>query len=181
MDVLKILDNVLNAIFPYFEVWRQKFSDALPLIKLGSGIFSGIFFVLVLRLIVKTQIISARISEVTEAISKSTVPRKKAVKEWAAIVQRLRRGSEAELKLAIIEADKLFDDTIKRMGFTGEMMSERLKKITPAQLSVIDSVWNAHKVRNNVVHAPDYNLSRPEAEAAMAVYEKALKEWGLID
>ena len=181
MNILNFLNGILDQIIPFWNVWHQKFLDILPLVKLGSGIFSGLFFILVLRLIIKTQIISARINEVAEAIAKSTAPRKKAVKEWTAIIGRLRRGSEAELKLAVIEADKLFDDTIKRMGFTGEMMSERLKKIAPAQLSVIDSVWNAHKVRNNIVHTPDYKLSRLEAEAAIAVYEKALKEWGLID
>lgn len=181
MNILNFLNGILNQMIPFWDIWHQKFLDILPLVKLGAGVFSGIFFILVLRLIIKTQIISARVSEVAEAISKSTVPRKKAVKEWAAITQRLRRGSEAELKLAIIEADKLFDDTIKRMGFAGEMMSERLKKITPAQLSVIENIWNAHKVRNNVVHTPDYRLSRTEAEAAIAVYQKALKEWGLID
>jgi hypothetical protein len=181
MNVLDFLNGVLDQIIPFWNIWHQKFLGILPLVKLGSGLFSGIFFILVLRLVIKTQIISARINEVAEAITKSTVPRKRELKEWAAITQRLRRGSEAELKLAVIEADKLFDDTIKRIGFTGEMMSERLKKITPAQLSVIDNVWNAHKVRNNVVHTPDYKLSRLEAEAAIAVYEKALKEWGLID
>jgi len=181
MDILNFLDNILNRLIPFWSVWHQKFLDVLPLVKIGSGVFSGIFFILVLWLIIKTQIISTRINEVAEAITKSAVPRKKAVKEWAAITGRLQRGSEAELKLAVIEADKLFDDTIKRMGFAGETMSERLKKITPAQLSVIDNVWNAHKVRNNVVHTPDYKLSRLEAEAAIAVYEKALKEWGLID
>lgn len=181
MNIFNFLDGVLNQIIPFFDVWRDKFLNILPLIKLGSGIFSAIFFLLVLWLIIKTQIVSTKINEVAEAITKSTVPRKKALKEWAAIAQRFRRGSEAELKLAVIEADKLFDDTIKRMGFTGETMSERLKKITPAQLSVIDDIWNAHKVRNNIVHTPDYKLSRLEAEAAIAVYEKALKEWGLID
>ncbi len=178
---MDFLNKFFNDFIAFFEIEQQKFLHFFPLIKLMAGVFSGVFFIIVVWLVVKTQILAVKIRELAEAIRQSPTPKKKALKEWGAITARLQRGSESDLKLAIIEADKLLDDTVRRMGFAGETMAERLKKITPAQLSNIENIRSAHKVRNNIVHGPDYRLTRLEAETAIGVYEKALREWGLID
>ncbi len=175
------ISNFLDQITLFFDFYQKRFFEILPLIKIIAGVFSGLFFILVVWLTIKTHVVSVKIREVAEAITKSSVPKRKAVKEWATIMARLMRGGESDLKLAIIEADKLFDDTVKRMGHAGETMAERLKKITPAQLSNIEHIWDAHKVRNNIVHNPAYSLSRTDAEIVIGIYEKALREWGLID
>ena len=82
--------------------------------------------------------------------------------------------SESEHKLAIIEAEGLLDDIFKKMGFLGEAIGDRLKQITPSQLENIEEIREAHKIRNNIVHDPDYRLSLEEAKKAFEIYEKAL-------
>ena len=99
---------------------------------------------------------------------------RKLVKQWVKIKDRLDTGMESEYKLAIIEADSILDDILKRMGYFGESLGERLEKLTSASLPNLDDVKEAHKVRNNIVHDPDYKLALDEARKTMAVFEKAL-------
>lgn len=99
---------------------------------------------------------------------------KKIEKRWNKIKDRLNLSSESEHKLAIIEAESLLDDILKKIGFSGEVIGDRLKQITPLQLENIEEILEAHKIRNNIVHDPDYRLSLEEAKKAFEIYEKAL-------
>ena len=47
--------------------------------------------------------------------------------EWNKIEELASYGKEMNLKLAIIEADKLLDSVLKKMYFPGKTMAERLK------------------------------------------------------
>lgn len=100
----------------------------------------------------------------------------KIAKRWAKIKSRLETPSEAEQKLAIIEAEDILDEILQRMGYKGESLGERLKNLTPAQLSNIDQLLKAHQIRNNIVHDPDYRLSLDEARKSLESYEKAFQE-----
>ena len=101
---------------------------------------------------------------------------RKIVKQWARIRERLATGMESEAKLAVIEADSMLDDILKRMGYGGETLGERLKNLTAVTMPNIEEVWEAHKTRNNIVHDPDYRLSLDEARKAISIYEKALSD-----
>lgn len=101
---------------------------------------------------------------------------KKAARQWAKIVNRLETGLESEYKLAVIEADSMLDDVLRRMGFSGESFGERLKKVPKDVISNIGEVELAHKVRNNIVHDPDYYLSHDEAKKTLDIFEKALND-----
>ncbi len=101
---------------------------------------------------------------------------KKIIKAWNKIMARLETGLESEYKLAIIEADSMLDDTLKRMGYGGETLGERLGKLTSATLPNIEEVKKAHQTRNNIIHDPDYRLSLDEAKKVLAIYEQAFKD-----
>jgi len=101
---------------------------------------------------------------------------RKLVRQWLKIKARLDTGIESEYKLAIIEVDSILDDILKRMGYGGETLGERLNKLTIASLSNLEEVREAHQIRNNIVHDPDYRLSLDEARKAMSAYERALTD-----
>jgi len=101
---------------------------------------------------------------------------RKIEKIWRKITGRLDTGFESEYKLAVIEADSMLDDILKRMEFGGETLGERLEKITSATISNIEEIKKVHQTRNNIIHDPDYRLSLDEAKKAMAVYEKAFQD-----
>jgi len=101
---------------------------------------------------------------------------KKVGKDWEEIKAKLKAELESEWKLAVIEADKMLDDTLNRMGFGGVSLGERLEKLTTATLSNIEEVRIAHKIRNNIVHDPTYRLSLEETKKTILIYEKALTD-----
>jgi hypothetical protein len=101
---------------------------------------------------------------------------RKIVRIWRKILARLDTGLESEYKLAVIEADGMLDDILKRMGFTGETLGERLEKLTSATLPNIEEIKEKHQIRNNIVHDPDYRLSLDEARKILGVYEQAFKD-----
>jgi len=105
---------------------------------------------------------------------------KKITKAWNKIIKRLEAGSEPELKMAIIEADDLLDACLKRMGFIGQSLEEKLSKLTSATVSNLDEVYAANKVRNNIVHNPDYRLSQDEAKASLEAYQRAFNSLQIL-
>jgi hypothetical protein len=101
---------------------------------------------------------------------------RKLAKAWNKIKARLDTGLESEYKLAVIEADGLMDDVLRRMSYKGENLEERLKNLTSATLSNIDNLKDAHRSRTNVLHNPDQQLSLSEAKKILAVYRRALED-----
>lgn len=99
---------------------------------------------------------------------------------WQEIKNHIKSFKDAEWKFAIIEADKLVDRVLEEAGFKGESMGERLTLISKDKLPNLDSLWEAHKLRNIVVHDPNYLVTHSQAREAIDVYERVLKEFGIL-
>tara|TARA_B100000508_G_scaffold128485_1_gene114301 strand:- start:3130 stop:3768 length:639 start_codon:yes stop_codon:yes gene_type:complete len=83
-------------------------------------------------------------------------------------------------KLAIIEADIILDDILKQRGYAGNSLGERLKSISPQQLSTLNDAWEAHKVRNRIAHdGADFVLTHRMAHETIARYQRVFAEFGV--
>ena len=85
-------------------------------------------------------------------------------------------GLESEYKLAVIETDSMLDDILRRMGYAGETLGERLEKLTSATLPNIEEIKEVHRIRTNIIHDPDYRISLDETRRVMGIYEQAFKD-----
>jgi len=99
---------------------------------------------------------------------------------WKEISKLVDSGEESSWRLAIIEADKFFDEVLRRLGYSGENFSERLAQVHPSDIENINDVWNAHRVRNSLSHDVNFKLSEGEAKKAVAAYERAMKDLEVI-
>lgn len=81
--------------------------------------------------------------------------------------------------LAIINADKLLDEALKRRRFKGKTMGERLVA-AQRSLSSNDTVWFAHKMRNKIVHEDFKVVRKNDVKDALLGYLQALKDLGAI-
>ncbi len=97
-------------------------------------------------------------------------------KDWVKILHRLDSDLETEYKLAVIEADLLLDDILKRMGTEGKNLAEKLDKLKPDALSNFLDVRAADQLYQNLVYDPSYRLTLVEAKKIVAVFEKALTD-----
>lgn len=102
------------------------------------------------------------------------VDKKFVAERWQEIEGLLRTKKQMNYKLAIIEADKLLDDVLKKMSFPGGKMSVRLK-MASYKYPKLKRVWWAHKVRNHVVHEIKYTVSAGEARKVISLFRQSLK------
>lgn len=108
---------------------------------------------------------------------KKTVAKSPAVAAaWKKVEARLKDGSPESLRLAVIEADGVADDAMKRLGLGGDTFADRLGKLGPEKHPSIEPIWEAHRLRNNLVHTPDFQMGASKAEAALQAYEAFLKD-----
>lgn len=99
--------------------------------------------------------------------------------KWLAIEQSLSRGKPESYQLSVLNADKLLDQAMKEAGYKGTTMGERLKS-TSSRLSNKNAVWSAHKLRNQIAHESDVNVTFDAARRALASFKQALKDVGAI-
>jgi hypothetical protein len=81
--------------------------------------------------------------------------------------------------LAVIAADSLLDEALKKKHFKGKTMGERL---VSAQKSLTnnDGVWFGHKLRNQLVHQTDSALRENDVKHALSGFMQALKDLGAL-
>ena len=96
--------------------------------------------------------------------------------KWQDIISKSESESEKEWKFAVIEADSLVDLVLKRSGYLGETMMERLKTVLPENLPSLNELWEAHKIRNQIAHNPEFTLTKKEAIRVLKIYKQVLQE-----
>lgn len=97
--------------------------------------------------------------------------------EWQDVV--VMSKDEKTITMSVVQADKLLDEALKCYGYAGNTMAERLvsakKKLTDR-----DGVWQAHKMRNMIVHEPKYTAPKKIIVPILRAYSRALKDLGAI-
>ena len=174
-QVLQIINNLNSYI-----VWIGGTQTVFTLKVLGA-LISLTFIGLIALLVIKLQIIDGWFKTAGSFLLTHAFPKRHLNKSWNKILLRLSKNDEANLRLALIEADNIFDDLLKQMRLPGESMADRLKYIDSSQVSNIDEIWRAHKLRNVIVHNSDYPITKNEMEFGVGAYQKALKEMEFID
>ena len=97
--------------------------------------------------------------------------------KWLELLARVKTSEG--MMLAVIDADKLLDEALKKRNFRGKTMGERLVS-AQRSLSDNDAAWYAHKLRNRLVHEPDIKLKKREAQNALGGFRQALKDLGAL-
>jgi len=94
-------------------------------------------------------------------------------KKWKKLQQLL--PNKDTWPLAIIDADKLLDEALKKRRFKGKSTGERL---VAAQHSLTDNdaVWFGHKLRNKLVHEQDIKLRKNDVKNALSGIRQALRD-----
>ncbi len=158
-----------------------------------AGYFSNLgmleFFGLVVALIclagiiyfvIETGWFSLRVERFRHIVLQSDISKKEAQESWHRIQEHFYRGGESDLKVAILEADKLLNDALREAGVMGTQLGDRLKRANDRQVPNLQELWQAHKLRNQIAHEPNFKLKRDLAERALDIYETALKNLGIF-
>jgi hypothetical protein len=97
---------------------------------------------------------------------------------WKKIMQHMENGSQNDWKQAIIEADVILDDLLNKLGYKGESIGEKLKRVAKGDFKSLDQAWEAHKIRNAIAHdGSTFELNQIEAQRVIGLYRKVLEEF----
>ena len=178
------LFNALNSIGLddiIFYLTSSEFQKILLPFQIVSLIISTVLLGIIIFTISRTHYFQWLVyQDWMHFVSMGSIGAKKLTKQWNKVTGRLNTASEAEYKLAIIEAEDMLSDSLKKMGYDGQTLEEKLGKLTSVTLPNVQQVHEIHRLRNNIVHDPDYRLSLDEAKRALDVYNQAFRDLQIL-
>lgn len=118
----------------------------------------------------------------TKKASSRTTLRKAYFKDrWQKMLKKCEESPTSDsMRLAIIEADALVDRILKDMGFPGEHLADRLANFRSEDMKTLNRLWDAHRVRNDIVHRPGAGITVAEGKSALRKYEAFLEELEIL-
>ena len=134
----------------------------------------------VLWLVVAAVIIAAVLFIIMRFMPYSAnIDKEKYQSRWLEIEHGLNPGNRDSQYMAILKADKLLDQVLRDTGSKGQTMGERMKSRQNAW-SNTNAVWAAHKIRNQIAHDENVQLSETTVRRALASFKQALKDLGAM-
>jgi len=98
------------------------------------------------------------------------------IKKIITIEDLLDSKNKIELTHALFEADKLVDYVLKTCRYCGETFADRLRSSEPdIDPDIYNMVWQGHKVRNQLAHETDSQVSDGEIKSATVKLLRFLK------
>lgn len=97
---------------------------------------------------------------------------------WDNAMKHIESENPNDWKQAILEADIILDDLLTKMGYRGESIGEKLKRVATGDMKSLNEAWEAHKVRNQIAHeGSEFALNHHEAKNVIGMYRKVFEEF----
>ncbi len=157
------------------------FVENLLIFQVVSLFISLFFLSFIIYFIAKLNIIGDKIEYYFDILGAKNISKRRTLKAWKQIQKRLKAGEANQLKLAILECDRILHEILKMAGYQGRNLDEIFEQITEAQISNIKEIRQVHKLRHRIANEPDFILNQNEAIMAVEIYKKTFQELGLID
>ena len=116
----------------------------------------------------------------TEPAYQETEADTKLAHRWEQVIRHIQSTNQNDWKQAILEADIMLDDILTTMGYQGESVGEKLKRVAKGDFATVQDAWDAHLVRNKIAHEAGFNLTQYDALEAVNKYKKVFEEFYYI-
>ncbi len=165
---MEILEYILNP-----SSLPDNIFTIYTIVKIIFILASVSLITLIIFLLIKSDwLYTHYIEDITEVLNMESYDMSQISKQWKKIKKRIDKATESERKLAVLEADKLLDSTLARLSYEGKTSGERIKQCSDLD----EEIWEAHQIRNDIVHDPSVKISEDMARKALAIYERALEK-----
>ncbi len=115
-----------------------------------------------------------------EARDLGELPRNEILEKWKEINRKVNSSVESDYREAVIKADEFLDEVLKTAKFSGEELSDRLKTVRDNQLEFKDDIIWADDLKKKIAADENFKISPEEAKRAVYIFERALKEMGIL-
>ncbi len=192
-----MIPNYLNIEFYFYKVFRIFQILGLMDISDGRVVFTGYQYIFYLKLFLifisvfstfliidflyRTILIrKAEIAWELEQVLKNVPAKENENDRWLAVENLLYSSSESDWKLAIIEADKMLEELLGILGYSGQSLGDKLLAVEKGDMQTLDEAWEAHKYRNRIAHEAGMQVSEREAKRILGLYKKVFQEYKFI-
>jgi hypothetical protein len=151
------------SVINYFKSYQ--FKELVFTLKTISFIVSLILLLIIIYVFAKSTTLGKAVSQA----KKNKAPKKKMFKRWIKIERRFNSGVEANYRLAILEADNIYDESLKILGYGAER-----------DLSNIDEIKKARRVKNQIIDNSSFKLTREDTAYSLIAYKKGLEELEML-
>jgi len=165
-----IVNSIINFII-----------DNLLIIQIISFSISTILLGLSIYFIIKTEVIKEPVENFFDVLGAINISKRRTLKAWKQIQKRLRSDRMNDLKLAVLEADKILDEILRMAGYGGKNLDERLEEMSPDEFSNLEELKQVHKFKHRISNEPDLVITFNEAQIAVDIYKKVFQELDLIE
>lgn len=142
-------------------------------------------FATAVLLVANILLLSKRVrTDVRIALYGTRVPRlkkSKYISSWESIRGRLEDKSIASGKMALIEADKMLDEVLGKLGYVGRDAAEKVSNIKPGQIAGIEDMREVQALHKKIIEDPSYETNLEEIKAAFEIYEKVFRGLELLE
>ncbi len=186
-DITPALNQILGTIVKWYPVVLADIKSFV-FILVGISIPLSVFFLIVIIYCVE-QLKKIRKAEVekydlkVEPAYEATAPAGNVVmaQKWDSVKKHIESDKENDWRQAIMDADIILDDLLTKMGYQGESIGEKLKRVATGDFASLDDAWEAHKLRNRIAHeGTTFSLGHHEAKAAIDQYKRVFEEFYYI-
>jgi len=153
----------IKAIFDVIN--SSHLQERILVFKIIFIVISVIFLAFIIYFSLRTTYLRLLfIEDMENSLSWKDYGQSKVLKKWKKIKKRLKKNNYLEYKLALIEAAKLLEDILKKMGENEISLADKLREL------------EIHNIYKEIAEDPDYKLTETEAEEVIEILEKSLKE-----
>jgi len=153
----------IKAIFDVIN--SSHLQERILVFKIIFIVVSIIFIIFIIYFSLRTTYLRLLfIEDMENSLSWKDYGQSKVLKKWKKIKKRLKKDSHLEHKLAVVEAAKLLEDILKKMGKNEISLADKLREL------------EIHNIYKEIAEDPDYKLTKTEAEEVIEILEKSLKE-----
>ncbi len=100
------------------------------------------------------------------------------LKRWRTILDHTQSANPNDWKQAIIDADVILNELLIKLGYQGDSIGERLKRVIKGDFLTIRQAWDAHMVRNEIAHGgSNFNISQAETIRVINLYRSVFDEF----
>lgn len=173
---LKTVDVISNTTFA-LDYLENLFSNILLPVKLFLIAFSIFLFIFIIILLMKTSFIRYKYLEsIYHFVVGKPFGIKKYTKEWKKIIDLIETDDPHNYRIAIIQADDLLSEVLSQLGYKGDTIEQQLEKTGEYLISNKEDVIKAHKIREDLIYDPAFQITKDKAKEIISIYETALRD-----
>ncbi len=101
-------------------------------------------------------------------------------KRWKEVIAHLQSQDDSERRLAVIDADDIFNEVLGKIGYEGDNTYDKLIRLNEEIIPNIEELKKAYKAKKEIMHDPNKELSVEEAKDVVSRYEVILKDLQVI-